>query len=113
MELLLKQQQFLQMQAYMAQKQQQQYKMLMAILEKKIEKNEGALDIHGFDLSFISLLDWLNQSPPASQLEKGHKAELTAAAKQSTKRKNPSRQSPPSYLLNLWQASKRKGDDIT
>ena len=41
MELLLKQQQFLQMQAYMAQKQQQQYKMLMAILEKKIEKNEG------------------------------------------------------------------------
>lgn len=52
------------------------------------------------------------ESPPASQLEKRHKTELTAAATQRTKRRNPSRQSPPK-VTNLRQTSKRKGDEIT
>ena len=52
------------------------------------------------------------ESPPASQLEKRHKTELTTAATQRTKRRNPSRKSPPKDT-NLRQTSKRKGDEIT
>ena len=52
------------------------------------------------------------ESPPASQLEKRHKTELTAEATQWTKRRNPSRQSPPKVTY-LRQTSKRKGDEIT